>query len=501
SGQVLLSLLLIALLALAWSDYQLNVTSGGYVKVISPENLYSSYHKLAIRNAQILAPACSHFIDGKQVLLEEGKIVSIQPDSIAVNDYEIVDAQGQYLIPGLIDSHVHLKESKNDLCLYLANGVTYVREMTGTQSHLDWKQEINQGALGPNLYVASRKINSEAGFDGVYDSWTRNRINIGTPKAVKKELQQLREAGYDALKMSTFLNREVYDAITEQAKEIQLPVIGHIPFSVGLDTALFSGQTEFAHVEEITKSVMWAYGGYGKDNAQAFLAHLDSLSDEIAIQIRDRGIAVTTTIWLMESLPQQKFNTKAFTKQIPMPYANPALIEGSRFRKGWLPVNNSYAEPNEVLQNPERRAASKVFWETYVEAIHIMTRALAKHDVVLLAGTDANTTLTVPGFSLHDELASMVQLGLSPQEVLYSATVAPSIWMQSNTGKIEAGYQADLVLLSENPLLDIEHTRSVETVFRGSHWLSKAQITELLDLVKVNNDQEREVELGPYLAD
>ena len=104
------------------------------------------------------------------------------------------------------------------------------------------------------------------------------------------------------------------------------------------------------------------------------------------------------------------------------------------------------------MNDEELRANSKIFWNAYVEAIHIMTKSLVENEVLIMAGTDANVPVAIAGFSLHDELESLSKIGLSNSQVLYTATVAPSIWMNTNTGMIKEGLDADLILLSKNPL-------------------------------------------------
>ncbi|MEL6671608.1 MAG: amidohydrolase family protein [Bacteroidota bacterium] len=497
-GQILLLFILLSMIILYWADRQLYKYRGGFTEVIEAPGKQHQYSDLIIRHAHILAPDCSHFLTGYQVVLKNGSIVAVEPDSISRQGMKVLDAQGQFLIPGLVDSHVHLKASKNDLYLYLANGVTYVREMAGNPTHLTWREEITQGTMGPQVFVASEKVNSNPGMAGLYDSWTRNRINFTSEEAAKKKIAQLKSQGFDAIKISTHLNAEMYEATLKYAQEQGLPVIGHIPVAVGLNKALYGGQKEYAHVEEITKSKMWEYGRIGSDNASEFLAWLERQSDSLARLIREEDIAVTSTIWLMESLPKQKFELPSTIRQIKLAFANPGQIEGTLFARGWLPGNNYYMESEEVTNNPKRAKASREFWETYVKAIHIMTAALARNGVQLMAGTDACGALTIPGFSLHDELVSLSQAGMTPAQVLFSATVAPGKWMKTKTGIIQEGYQADLVLLSQNPLEDIQHTRSIESVFRGGYWLQKSHLQDLLEAVKKANDEARTVDISPF---
>jgi len=144
-------------------------------------------------------------------------------------------------------------------------------------------------------------------------------------------------------------------------------------------------------------------------------------------------------------------NLDNFIKTIELKYVNPGIVEGSNLVKGWLPGNNEYEANLEITQDPERSARSKLLTGTWVEAIHIMTKALVDNDVGILVGTDANVTGTVPGFSLHDEMVSLSNVGLSNERILKAATIDAANFMKRKTGKIEIGYKSDLLLLSKKP--------------------------------------------------
>ncbi len=115
-----------------------------------------------------------------------------------------------------------------------------------------------------------------------------------------------------------------------------------------------------------------------------------------------------------------------------------------------------------------------------------------------MAGTDANLPTTVPGFSLHDELEGLHQLGMTNAQALQSATLVPSEFMNSNSGKIEVGYNANLVLLDKNPLLDIRNTKAINTVFSNGKVYDRDLLNELLAAVKAVNDKDRKIDISQY---
>ncbi|MEM6806199.1 MAG: hypothetical protein AAF696_32675, partial [Bacteroidota bacterium] len=346
--RLLLFLLFTAAIAIFWVNHQFAKTRGELTEVIDTNGLYNSYPGIIITHVNILSPDCTHFLPDQHIVLKKGIISSIHQDSIFEEGLRVIDGRGKYLIPGLVDSHVHLRLSKNDLYLYLANGVTSIREMSGNLTHLSWKKEIEEGALGPRMFVASEKVNSKSGIAAYYESWTRARINYATEEEAAEKIRELKEQGFDAIKIGSFINKEMYEATIKYAQQNELPAIGHIPYSIGIDSSYHKGQNEVAHIEELTKGVIWKYGGYNADNAEEFLQYLREGSEEIAIKLRQHQISVTSTIFLMESLPDQKLNYDSLIKEFPIEYINPGMFEGTPITPGWIPGKNHYEESEEV---------------------------------------------------------------------------------------------------------------------------------------------------------
>ncbi len=499
----IISIILLALLILIPTvlyfglRYEVKLHNGSMIEVIDPSPFVDKYDHIGIKNVHILDADSASF-SPKNIVLKAGKIISIDTLGMLQSNVTYIDGTNKFLIPGLIDTHVHLLDSKNDLYLYLANGVTSVCEMFGNEKHLQWKNEASNGAISPKLYVSTSKVASQEGIQAKLEKYFGGGLHYTSEEDARNAVKQFKKDGYDAVKLSSNLNRSIYDAILDEAKKEDIPVIGHLSHKVGLNALLQSGQAELAHVEEITKITMYDFGGLGYDNTEAYLVYLTKRADSIAIALREKDIYVSTTIWLMESLPKQKFELDSFIKTIPLKYANPGVVEGSNMKKGWLPGNNHY-ENLEIKNDPERRKKSKLYWETYIKAIHIMTEALARNHVKIIAGTDANVTATVAGFSLHDELNSLSNTQLSNAEVLDAATKIAADFMNQETGKIKVGYAADLVLLSKNPLEDISNTRTIEHVFFGNHKMNAAQIQELLKAIENNNAKHRNVEIEQYV--
>ncbi len=480
-----------------WPGKELKKVLGKSTRVIDIASIVKPFKIIQIKNANVLSEDCSSFIKNQDIIIKDGEIIRLGENQLLDSNTIIIDGTNKFLIPGLIDSHVHLKESKNDLFLYLANGVTYVREMAGRPMVLEWRKEIQKNGVGPRMYIASPPIYSYSGIKGHYYAWTRQAINYSNKQQARRKIKRICKQGYDAIKMYGFVNAEMFKTTIEIAKENNIPVVGHIPL-VNLDTFYISGQKEIAHIEELTKKSMEDFGKSISRNSEAYLSFLKVHADKIAKKLKAHNINVTSSISFIENLPKQRFALKSMLKEIELKYVNPKIIEGTYLYKlGWLPDRNGFEYDGK--NEPEAKKRSLTYWETYVEAIHIMTKVLVDNEVTIMVGTDANVTGVVPGFSLHDELAALVKSGMSIAHVLYSATVAPSIWMKSNTGKIKVGYKSDLVLLLKNPLEDIKNTKTIEYVFFGKYMIDKTQIKTILKNIEDANNESRSVRINEYV--
>ncbi len=478
--------------------YEVDHILGGNTEVVDASQFKTLSGPLAITNTSILSTDSESMQVNQTVLIKDKKIESIGRDISIPDNYHVIDGTGQYLIPGLVDSHVHIKKSKNDLLLFVANGITHIGEMTGMKEHFQWSEEIKGGSLGPDIYIASPKITSLKGMRPTFRSWFEKRHqNYTTPLDGREAVRKYNSLGYDAIKISSDLSAEIYFAITDEAKKIGIPVIGHLPVGLGMEDLYKSGQSQLAHITSITQSIMYDFGGISSKNYKDFLDYLERNSDSIAIKLKEKNIVISSTVWLHGTIHKQGYNLPDFLKTINLEYMNPGWVEGSIVSRGWLPGNNSYEDPSNI--DPESKRLSEVYWQNYVEAEHIMTRALLHNGVTITAGTDANGACgVIPGFSLHDELESLSEVGLSNAQILHTATLAPAKWMGSNAGKIEVGYKADLVLLKKNPLENIKNTRTINAVITNGKLLDRAVLDKILQSIKEANNKSRKINIDAF---
>ena len=449
-----------------------------------------------LTNVNILSPSGEAFLSGQEIRIEEGLIAYIGEEADRSGDPQIIDGERRFLVPGFIDSHVHLWKSRNDLLLYVANGVTTVREMHGTDLHLGWKDEVQKGALGPNLFIIAAQLATYNFAEGVWVDMTAERNVVRSDSDVRRTVSSLLEAGFDGFKASSYLSLPAYKAASVETREAETPFVGHIPVAAGLKDLWASTQSEVAHVEEFVKALDREFGGYGVKDADAFLAFVRERSAEVAKNVRDKDIAVTTTLAIIDSFAPQITDLEPTLRSVELAYVNPGVAEG--LAMGWLPGTNRYGIP-ESYKTEGWEERYQTYWTTYAEAQNILFRAFLEADVTLFAGTDANVPVMVPGFSLHEELEAMQAAGMSAQAALKAATSAPADWMGLKTGRIAEGYKADLVLLRDNPLEDISATRSIEMVFVNQFALTRDDLDGLLASVKAANEKSRTEPINAFL--
>ncbi len=479
---------------------------GGLTEEVDYEQFKPQEGPFAIKDVNVLSPDGDSIIAKQTLLIVQGLITSIDSTVDIPSNATIIDGTGKYLIPGLIDTHVHLFQSPNDLLLYLANGVTEIRELIGEENHLKWKQEIENGRIGPKMFVASPRLGTFDDLEGWFMSWSQGYMNIKNAEDARKKVKMLYDQGYNGIKIYSQLTKETYLAINETAKSLGMPVMGHLPWSLELSDVWESGQSDIAHLEEVMnalqrefdpshESVFGSY--YGKEDE--FLKFVGERSEALANNLIKNDIAVTSTLWLTESFVRQKFELEQVLKEVELDYQNPGISEWVSYIPGglgWLPEVNRYKMNDDLGE--EKMASHKKYWETYGKACQLLAANFSKMGVKIMTGTDANLPPTVPGFSLHDELGALNRAGMSTSQVLKASTSVPAAWLKSNSGKISPGYEANLVLLDKNPLEDISNTKAIHMVIAKGQVFDRVLLDQILAAVKQANDLSRKVNIDEF---
>ena len=409
----------------------------------------------------------SDILPNATVIIENGKIVSIN-GSIPDNA-EVIDGKGKWLIPGLIDTHVHVPtdghfnttyptraaaiftNTQDIMTPFVANGVTTIFELISKAGHFGQRNEIARGdVIGPRMALAA-SIN---GGDG-------SNMIANTPADGRQSVRNAKSEGYELIKVYSELNIETYKAVVDEAKKQGLKVVGHIPnaFKGRIEEALFP-HFLVAHAEEYAKQT--------KDFSYADVQRFAKLA-------KDNGTWLSPTLIVMARIAEQTRTLDSIHNLLSLQYVHP-LIQSK-----WLTANKNY-----IGTSPERVASIKKI----VDFNSQLVKAFKEAGVPIIAGTDAGSSGVIWGYSLHDELELLVRAGLTPEEALVSATRLPATWLgiESKIGTIEPGKFADLVLLHGNPLDDIKNTRRIFGVFVNGRWLNQSRINQMLsDLSKRNS--------------
>jgi imidazolonepropionase-like amidohydrolase len=403
------------------------------------------------------------------------------------DDAQVVDATGKFLIPGLWDMHVHATAIPHFATLYLANGVTGVRDMFSPPASLfALRKRIQDGkALGPRIVAAGQIV------DGQQPIWPGS-IEAKTAEEGVRAVTTVKQAGSDFVKVYSKLSRDVYLAIVDEAKKQGIPFAGHVPRSVRASEASDAGQRSIEHLTQVLEDCSPQGESIRKEATDA-AARLDKSRPDYTQQLlalvrqRDQKILDTYDPKLARAL-FAKFK-KNQTWQCPtlLVLRNTALPNDTTItgdsRVKYLPpyAGNSWDPKNDFrfkTWTPDDFEMAKKTYRKNVELVGAMRKA----GVEFLAGTDVMNPYCLPGFSLHDELALLVEAGLTPMEALQTATHNPARFFgkEKEMGTVQAGKRADLVLLDADPLLDIRHTTKIRAVVANGRLLDRAVLDKFL---------------------
>ena len=497
---ILAGLTLLTIAFLIWYKSAINATYGSDTEVVDHSAFGTSQQLIAITNAHVLSPNGQSMLPNRTVIIDKGKILSVTTDAKLPVNATVIDGQGKYVIPGLVDSHVHLHKSPNDLLLYVANGVTHIRELGGFAESLEYREAIEQGRIGPKMYVASPPINTKDYIEGKGLEFFSHHEAVQTLEQVEDKVREYVNAGYDAIK-TYHLDMPSYRVVNKLAAELDIHTVGHFPLTFELDELKITEQRELAHLEEIVSVLIREFGSINKNGSDNFYKHVQDRSEEIIDDLLAKDIVVNSVLLYMENIHDQFSDLESKLKTVPLEYVNPALVEGTKlipgFKVGWLPGFNQFEATSHSHEQDYKEY--DIYWTAREKAHHILLAAMIKRGVKIVAGSDSGGFLVVPGFALHKEIQSLSNGGMSPAQALATATKNPAELMKSNAGIIEAGKRADLVILNKNPLLDIQNTQTIDTVILNGRTLNRQQLDAMLEAVKEANEKSRKVDIGKYL--
>jgi imidazolonepropionase-like amidohydrolase len=406
--------------------------------------------------------------DGSRIV-KLGPSAALRPPAGAT----LVPARGKYLIPGLWDMHVHTvfgdwlpRDERITLPLFVANGVTGVRDMGGDLPVLkEWRAAIAAGRLlGPRMIIAGPML------DGPVPRFPSS-APVATPDDARRIVDDLHAQGVDFIKIQSLVPRDGYFAAADEAKKLGIPFVGHVPDAVRAAEASNAGQRSIEHFTGIFEAASTLEDQL-ITGPKSLGVNVKTFDPErarqiVALMAKNQTWQVPTLVWergqwLVDDIDKSH---DPLTKYAPSAWKE----------RTWPMFVHDIMETMDTDPLPVRRQ--------FVQMELDMTLAMFRAGVPFLAGTDTAAGVHVfPGFSLHEELALFVQAGLTPLQALQTATLNPARFLGrvDDLGSVSAGKIADLVLLDANPLDDIANTRRIRGVMLAGRYFDRNALDRML---------------------
>jgi imidazolonepropionase-like amidohydrolase len=399
---------------------------------------------------------------GQTVVIAGARIVAVD-DSGRVRlprGARLINGKGKFLMPGLWDMHVHEMPSPHVPELFVANGVTGIRDMYDDQPKIrELRKAIQEHRRpGPRVVASGRVLNGvlEKNFEAV----------IRTPEEGRQAVRQQIKDGADFIKVYNALSREAYYAIADECKRNGIPFAGHTPDSVTTAEAAAAGQRSIEHLDGVlldcsrnTASLRWS---------RVFVPDkrvLDSFDGARADRLFATFVRYGT--WHCPTLSV---------------YRSAVFVDDASLVDNRKDPNLARYLPRFWLPQPAKNSLGLALDRAVQQKMMEVTATMFRAGVRLLAGTDTGAPFVLPGFGLHDELELMVAAGLPVSAVLRIATLAPAQFLgrDNELGSVSRGKLADLVLLDADPLKSIENTRLIRAVVADGRLYERAALDGLL---------------------
>jgi hypothetical protein len=407
----------------------------------------------------------------RTVLVEGGRITWIGDAGVALPEgTRAIQADGMFLMPGLAEMHAHVPPQAGQgeftdqiLFLFLANGITTIRGMLGAPHHLPLRDSLNAGTkLGPRLVTTGPSLNGNS---------------VPTPQAAREAVEAQAAAGYDLLKIHPGIGRETFDTLAATAQRVGIRFAGHVPSDVGVRRFLELGGSTIDHLDGYVNALLTADAPEPAFFGTNTMSYVDESGlDELVRLTAEAGVAQVPTQSLIEDLVGEA-DVDALYRRDDVRYMVPGV------RANW---------GQQVAAI--RGATSQEELDAFVDFRRRLLKALHDAGVPILLGSDAPQIFNVPGFSMHEELATLVAAGLTPYEALRTGTVNVAEHLgAADRGAVAEGMAADLILLRGNPLDDVANVNDVAGVMIQGRWLGADEIAAgLEDIAEANRSNAPE---------
>jgi hypothetical protein len=435
---------------------------------------------LAITDVHVVDVREGIALPHRTVVIEDGRIRSVDAGGAVPAGAQVVDGAGRYLIPGLWDMHAHLQHPMAPTLLmpqFVAHGVTGVRDMasdcdgpedgtTCIDRMREWRAAIEAGELvGPRLLALSSFPLNPPWDYAVTEAQARGMV------------AELAARGIDLLKVYYRLSPEAFAWFVDEGRAHGLDAGGHIPLRMTVAEASTAGLRSLEHARDF---LFDCFPGSAEFRATARSQNpptgvMRSMVDDHDPAVCDGTfrVMVENDTWYVPTHVTRRmdaFADDSTFRDDPRSKYIPAAI--------WAEWQADADRMVALDPSPDGRRIMRGF---YQRGLEITGRAHAA-GVGIVLGTDAGDTYVFPGSGAHDELGELVKAGLTPAEALAAGTIraAEFLRMEADHGTVEPGKRADLVLLGADPLADIGNVRAIEGVILGGRHYDRPALDGML---------------------
>lgn len=458
-----------------------------FLTFIFLKNVGLSQNQNLIYNANIVDVKTGKIVKNKSIFIENQNIKSIgkyKKLKTLVKKENQIDAKNKFIIPGLWDNHVHfegqnlVEDNEALFNLFIAHGITTVRDCASDlgMQVLNWRDDINSGKrLGPTIYTAGRKL------EGINSIW-KGDLEIANEQELNQMLNLLDSLKIDFVKITeNTLQGDLFLKSVVAAKKRGYLVSGHVPYDLTIDDLASSGFSAIEHAsyvlrlgsdENVTKTAL-INGTLTKTQAEK--DYLQNFNQEKAIkgyeELAKKGVAVCPTLIggkQLAYLDENDHKNDAFQQYLTQQYM----------------ANYQWRIERMANDTPEQKLQRKVRYQLIAKQIPFLQQS----GVNIIAGSDAAAlnTFVYPAASLIEELSLFQNAGMKPIDILKSATIngAKFLGIENKTGSIEVGKMADMVMLDQNPILNIKAVEHVNSVFLKGTYFNRSALDSMLNEVK-----------------
>ena len=434
---------------------------------------------IAFTNVNVIPMDRERVLQNQTVLIKNGVIAEIGGKVKIPEGAQIVDAKGKYLIPGLVDMHTHLLSdgdeypdsiAEDELKVMIANGVTTIRFMIGTPEQLFLRAKSSKGEIiAPTIYSASPHLTGrEQG----------NNFVVNTPEEAREAVRKSKQAGYDFIKVTTFIKPEVYEAAVDEAAKQNIRVVGHADARFVTLARALKAKQQIEHLDGYMEAVL-ADNAPSKNSISDLYIYdpknwesIDYVDEKKITEIAKATVAANPFV-----NPTQHFMKNTFG----LPRSEESIRAQPDFKfyppKVQETFLNFYKKNRFITQVPYEKRAR------WVEIRNKIIKAIYDAGGRIMTGSDTPEFLWLYGFTMHRELKALNDAGLSNYAALEAATKNPSMFFGTldKVGTIEKGRRADLILLNANPLENINATENRAGVMLKGKYYTQAEMNRWLD--------------------